>query len=177
MHRIFAPYISNLVYLLFVLVYLDDVLIMSKSPEEHLTHLRLVLEVVEKQQLPVPEGRWEIISCDLVTGLSRTAQGHNAILVFADRLTKYAHLVPTQESLIEKGFAHLFVQHKFVNHGMPKTIISDRGSQWINKFWQHVCHSLGVTHLMSTAYHPEKDGQTERMSRIMKEILFMQAPT
>jgi hypothetical protein len=75
-------------------------------------------------------------------------------------MTKYAHLVPTQDTLTAKGFAPLFVQHVFANHGMPKSIVSDRGTQWNNKFWHIVCRLLGIDQLMSCAYHPEMDGQT-----------------
>jgi hypothetical protein len=91
--------------------------------------------------------------------------------VFVDRLSKYVHFVPTTESLNAKGFARLFIQHVFANHGMPSTLISDRGSVWNNKFWKHVCKIMKVKHHMSTAYHPQTDGQTERTNRILEDVL------
>jgi transposase InsO family protein len=107
----------------------------------------------------------------LVTGLARTTRGFNAILVFVDRLTKYVHLVPTMDTLTARGFASLFMQHVFANHGMPRSVVSDRDPRWRNPFWQNVCRALGISLLLSTAYHPQTDGQTERANRVIKEIL------
>jgi transposase InsO family protein len=112
-----------------------------------------------------------------VTGLARSARGHDAILVFVDRLTKYVHLVATTARLSAEGFAKLFVRHVFANHGMPSTVVSDRGTQWNSHFWRHVCRALHVTHLMSSANHPETDGQTERVNHVLKEILSAYATT
>ncbi len=123
------------------------------------------------QPLPVPTRRWESVSMDMIVKLPTTPRGHDSILVFVDRLTKYVHFVPTTESLSAKGFARLFIQHVFANHGMPSTLISDRGAVWNNKFWKHVCKIMKVKHHMSTAYHPQTDGQTERTNRTLEDVL------
>ena len=123
------------------------------------------------QPLPVPERPWDSVSMDMVVKLPKTARGHDSILVFVDRLTKYVHIVPTTEAMEAKGFARLFVQHVFANHGLPRTLISDRGTVWNNKFWRHVSKLLRVKHLMSTAYHPQTDGQTERTNRTLQDVL------
>jgi hypothetical protein len=123
------------------------------------------------QPLPVPDRPWDSVSMDMVVKLPKTARGHDSILVFVDRLTKYVHIVPTTEAMKAKGFARLFVQHVFANHGLPRTLISDRGTVWNNKFWRHVSKLLRVKHLMSTAYHPQTDGQTERTNRTLQDVL------
>jgi hypothetical protein len=122
------------------------------------------------QPLPVPDKPWESVSMDMIVKLP-TVRGHDSILVFVDRLTKYVHLVPTTEALKAKGFARLFINHVFANHGLPRTLISDRGTVWNNKFWLHVSKMLRVKHLMSTAYHPQTDGQTERTNRTLQDVL------
>jgi hypothetical protein len=108
---------------------------------------------------------------DLIGPLPETPRGHTAILVFVDRLSKYVHCVPTAHKLIALGFAHLFVTHIFANHSMPRYVISDRGAQWNNHFWKHLARALGVKHHMSTAYHPQTDGQTERTNKTIEEVL------
>jgi hypothetical protein len=123
------------------------------------------------QSIYVPTRRWESVTMDMVVGLTKTHKGKDSILVFVDRLTKYAHLIPIRQTMKAKAFAHLFVKHIFANHGLPNQIISDRGSVWNNRFWRHVCQRLQVRHHMSTAYHPQTDGQTERMNKVMTEVL------
>jgi transposase InsO family protein len=119
----------------------------------------------------IPTRRWQVVTMDMVVGLPATPSGKDSVLVFVDRLSKYVHLVPTTATLKAKGFARLFVQHVFANHGMPEKIISDRGSVWNNRFWAHVRKVLGVQHHMSTAYHPQTDGQTERVNSVLGDVL------
>ena len=88
-----------------------------------------------------------------------------------DRLSKMVHLVPCNESMTAPEFARLFVQHVVRAHGLPSSIISDRGTHWNNKFWEHVCALLGMDRCMSSAFHPQTDGQTERMNRVVEEML------
>jgi transposase InsO family protein len=123
------------------------------------------------QPLPVPEHRWQSVTVDLTVGLPRTKSGKDGVLVFVDRLTKYAHFVPASTSMGAKDFARKFVKHVFANHGLPESIVSDRGSTWANQFWRHVCELLGIDHRFSSAYHPQTDGQTERMNAVLKDVL------
>jgi hypothetical protein len=88
--------------------------------------------------LPVLEARWESVSFDFVTGLTKTSRGHIAILVFVDCLIKYVHLVRTEDKLTTTGFARLFMQHVLANHGMPTSVVSDRDPRWRGNFWQNV---------------------------------------
>ena len=88
-----------------------------------------------------------------------------------DRLTKMVHLVPCTESTSAAEFAQLFVEHVVKLHGVPESVVSDRGPQFNNKSWAKVCETLRMQRAMSSAYHPESDGQTERTNRIIEEML------
>ena len=123
------------------------------------------------QPIPVPVRPWQQITMDLVTDLPESTNGFTAVLVFVDRLTKMAHLVPTVKTLSAEGTAHLFKDHVFRYHGLPEAIIADRDKRWSGSFWTTVFRSLGTKMRLSTAYHPQTDGQTERMNRTMEEML------
>ena len=108
---------------------------------------------------------------DLIVKLPTTADGHDSILVFVDRLSKMVHLVPTTESLNARSFAALYVNNVARLHGLPATLISDREPQFSN-FWAHTCELLGMDKRMSSAFHPQTDGgQTGRTLRTLEEIL------
>jgi len=123
------------------------------------------------QPLSVPGRRWESVTMDMIVKLPVTAAGHDSILVFVDRLTKMVHFVPTTESLTAHGFAKLFIENVVRLHGLPHSVISDRGAQFNNKFWDSVCELLGLNKNMSSAFHPQTDGQTERTNRTLEEML------
>ena len=123
------------------------------------------------QPLPVPDRKWSSISLDLITGLPRTRSGHDAILVFVDRLTKMVHLAPTSKDCSAKQCAQLFMQHVFRLHGAPDNIVSDRDKRWLNSFWEHLCSEMAIQQRPSTSHHPQTDGQTERMNRLLEETL------
>ena len=123
------------------------------------------------QPLPIPEHPWESVSFDFIVGLPPTEPGYNAIVVFVDRLTKMVHLAPCTESVTAPAVADLFFNHVVKLHGVPKSLVSDRGSQFTSKCSDHMCRLLDVTRLMSSSYHPETDGQTERMNRILGDML------
>ena len=121
--------------------------------------------------LPVPADRWDEVSLDFVTGLPRTPSGHDAVLVVVDRFTKWAYFIPTQTTVDAKGTAVLFHDVVFSRHGMPKRLISDRDPRFTGHFWRAFFEVMGTTLAMSTAYHPQTDGQTERVNRVMEEAL------
>ena len=122
------------------------------------------------QLLPVPEQRWQDISIDLVTGIPEL-QSCDAILNIVDRLSKERHYIGTTKELNAEGLADLFLKHVWKHHGLPRSIVSDRGSQFISDFWKFLCKKLGVTAQLSTAWHPETDGQTERINSVMEQYL------
>ena len=123
------------------------------------------------QPLPIPTDRWEEVSMDFVTGLPVTPKGHDAALVIVDRLSKWAYFIPTRTTDDAKETAEIFHDVVFVRHGMPKRIVSDLDPKFTSNFWGSFFTAMG-THLgMSTAYHPQTDGQTERVNRVLEEAL------
>ena len=123
------------------------------------------------QPLPVPESPWSVISMDLIMGLPKTGCGYDAIYTFVDKLTKYVHLIPTVSTVTAEGVAQLYVNHVFSMHGLSQSIISDRDPRFNAAFFQELMSLLGSHLKMSTANHPEADGQTERMNRIVEDTL------
>ena len=118
----------------------------------------------------VPTAPWQIISCDLITQLPKSAE-FDAILVVVDRLTKQAHFLPTTSEVDAAGIADLFISAIWKLHGTPKEVISDRGPQFAAKFLKHVFSRLGIKSSLSTAYHPQSDGQTERVNQELEQYL------
>ena len=125
----------------------------------------------ELQPLPVPERRWSDLSIDLIVKLPETLSGFDSILVVVCRLSKMSHLIPCRESMSAKDFARLFIANVVRLHGLPTTIVSDRGTHWHNGWWEHVCELLGITRKLTSAYHPEANGQVERMNQVIEATL------
>jgi len=125
------------------------------------------------QPLPVPFRAWSDISIDYITPLpecERHGQRYKHILVVVCRLTKMRHFIPTV-TLTAEELASVFLSKVYALHGAPDNIISDRGSQFVSEFWQHLSQRLGITLKHSSAFHPETDGQTERMNSILEQYL------
>jgi hypothetical protein len=120
--------------------------------------------------LEPPLRRWSDISMDFITGLP-LSDGCDAILNVVDRLSKMAHYIATQTDLDAEGLADLFVTHIFRLHGLPTKIVTDRGSVFTSKFWKCVATKLGIQRNLSTAFHPQTDGQTERVNAILEQYL------
>jgi transposase InsO family protein len=123
------------------------------------------------QPLPIPPDRWHTVTMDFITQSPKTKNGHDAILVFVDKLTKMVRLVPTVTQCSSETTAELFVRHVFKDHGVPRVIVSDRDTRFTGGFARAVCKALGTEQAMSTAFHPQTDGQTERVNRYLEEML------
>lgn len=123
------------------------------------------------QPLPVPRHIWEDISMDFIGPLPKTSRGHDFILVVVDRLSKMAHFLPCKQNINGPGLAQLFLDRIYSLHGLPRSVITDRGTQFLNSFNKALSSLLGTRHSVSSAYHPETDGQTERINRILGEML------
>ena len=123
------------------------------------------------QPIPPPQRPWQQITMDLITALPTTARGHDSMLVFVDRLSKCVRCVPTVKSIGAQETARLFKENIFRHHGLPEVIIADRDPRWNSLFWRSVFQSLGTQTRLSTAYHPQTDGQTERANRTIEEML------
>lgn len=123
------------------------------------------------QPLPVPDRRWASVSMDLITDLPVTPRGYDSVLVIMDRLSKMAHFVPCKKTLSSQELAVIFAREVIRLHGFPKSIISDRDVRFTSLFWRDLCKIFGTKLGMSTAFHPQTDGQTERMNRFLEEML------
>lgn len=121
--------------------------------------------------LPIPDNTWESISMDFVVKLPLTPNNHDTILVIVDRLSKMTHLIPCNERITAVDLAQLFVDNIVKLHGIPTQIITDRGSLFMSNFWSHFTKILQIKRSLSTAYHPQTDGQTERVNQIMEDML------
>jgi hypothetical protein len=120
--------------------------------------------------LHIPDRPWDMISMDSVTGLP-PVDGCNALWVIVDRLTMMAHFVPCSDTMKPRQLADSFILHIVRTHGLPNGIVSDQRSLFTSKFWIHIMGALGTTRNLSTAFHPETDGQTERVNAIMEQYL------
>ncbi|KAK1423842.1 hypothetical protein QVD17_19151 [Tagetes erecta] len=123
------------------------------------------------QQPEIPEWKWEQIAMDFVTKLPRTSSGHDAIWVVVDRLTKSAHFLPIKESYTMEKLAKLYMDEIVTRHGVPISIISDRDSRFTSRAWQTFQKALGSRLDLSTAYHPQTDGQSERTIQTLEDML------
>jgi hypothetical protein len=107
---------------------------------------------------------------DFITKLL-VSGGFDSIMVVVDLLSKVSHFVPCKETYTAEQLAYLFRSNIFKLHGMPEKIISDRGSTFVSEFWRSLLKLLRITPGFSTAYHPQTDGQTERMNQILEDYL------
>ena len=108
---------------------------------------------------------------DFVVGLPRTQKGHDSIWVIVDRLTKAAHFIPVRTNYGGEKLAKLYVENIVKLHGVPSLIVSDRGTQFTSRFWKSLHKAMGTKLDFSSAYHPQTDGQTERVNQIMEDML------
>ena len=120
--------------------------------------------------LPIPQTKWSEISMDFVEGLPK-AKGKDVILVIVDRLTKYAHFISLSHPYTVQTVAHLIMDHIIKLHGPPAVIVSDRDRIFTSKLWHKIFSALKVSLHFSTAYHPESDGQTERVNQCVEQYL------
>jgi hypothetical protein len=113
------------------------------------------------QPLKVRMWKWEEVGMDFITILPRSNRGHDSIWVIVDRLTKVAHFLPVKTTDRGQNLAELYISRIVSLHGVPKRIVSDRGSQFTSRFWESLHRALGTNLSFSTAFHPQAGGQTE----------------
>jgi len=118
------------------------------------------------------EKPWTHILADFITKLP-LAQGYNSILVVVDRLTKIVHFIPTTEKTLAEGLARLFRDNVWKLHGLPKSIISDRRPQFAAGLMRKLNEMLGIKSKLSMAFHPQTDGQTEKINQELEQYLRM----
>ncbi|KAJ9521268.1 hypothetical protein QJQ45_023012 [Haematococcus lacustris] len=123
------------------------------------------------QPLPIPSRNWQQVSMDFIGPLPATPRGHTMIFTIVDKLSKMIHLIPTTTTATAHDTARLFFDHIFKHHGLPEAIISDRDPKFTSDFWTSLFHLTGTRLLLSSAYHPQTDGQTERANRTVEDML------
>ena len=108
---------------------------------------------------------------DFITGLPRTRSGYDSIWVVVDPLTKVAHFIPVKTTYTSAKLAKIYMTRIVCLHGVPRTFVSDRGTQFTSMFWHQLHQTLGTRLEFSTAFHPQTDGQIERVNRILEDML------
>ena len=106
------------------------------------------------QSLQIPQWKWDEIGMDFIVGLRRTRAGYDSIWVVVDRLTKADHFIPVKTTYNSAVLTELYMSRIVCLHGIPKKIISDRGTQFTSHFWQQLYEALGTHLKFSSAYHP-----------------------
>jgi transposase InsO family protein len=119
----------------------------------------------------VPEWKWEEIAMDFIVGLPSTHSGYDSISVIVDRLTNVAHIIPIKTTYSGPQLAELYMPRIVCLHGVLKKIVSDRGTQFHSKFWERLHGTLDAQLRFSSTYHPQTDGQTERVNHILEDML------
>ena len=127
------------------------------------------------QSLPVSSHKWKDLSMDFVTGLPKSKDWrgvkYDSILVIFDRLTKMVHYEPLLTTLDTNQLAKILIEMVIKYHGLPESIVTDRGSLFTSKFWSSLCYYLNDKRRLSTAFHPQTNGQTKRQNGTMKAYL------
>lgn len=122
-------------------------------------------------QPELPIWKWERITMDFITKLPKTSTGYDTIWAIVDRLTKSAHFLPIKETDEMNTLSQLYLKEIVTRHGMPISIISDRDSGFTSHFWKSLQKALGTKLDMSTGYHPQTDGQSERTIQTLEDML------
>ncbi|KAJ9544923.1 hypothetical protein OSB04_024630 [Centaurea solstitialis] len=123
------------------------------------------------EQLPIPEWTWEHVTMDFVTKLPRTPKRYDTIWVIVDRLSKSAHFLPMKETYFMERLVKLYISEIVRLHGTPISIVSDRDARFTSTFWQSFQREMGTQVNLSTAYHLQTDGQSERTIQTFEDML------
>ncbi|GJW10156.1 putative reverse transcriptase domain-containing protein [Tanacetum coccineum] len=148
-----------------IATYVSKCLTCSKVKAEHQRPSDLL------QQPEIPKWKWDKITMDFVTKLPRSKNGHDTIWVIVDRLTKSAHFLAIREDYSTERLARIYIDEIVARHGVHVSIISDRDGRFTSRCWQTVQKALGTRLDISTAYHPQTDGQSERTIQTLEDML------
>ncbi|GJV85755.1 putative reverse transcriptase domain-containing protein [Tanacetum coccineum] len=148
-----------------IATYVSKCLACTKVKAEHQRPSGLLV------QPDIPEWKWEKITMDFITKLPKMVAGYDSIWVIVDRLTKSAHFLPMRETDSTEKLTRLYMKEIVARHGIPVSIISDRDSHFTLRVWQSLHKALGTQLNLSTAYHPQTDGQSERTIQTLEDML------
>ncbi|KAI3819877.1 hypothetical protein L1987_13729 [Smallanthus sonchifolius] len=148
-----------------IAIYVAKCLTCSKVKAEHQRPSGLL------EQPEIPVWKWENLAMDFITKLPRTSSGYDSMWVIIDRLTKSAHFLHIREDYRVEKLARIYIKEIVSRHGVPLNIIFDRDARFTSRFWQSLQTALGTRLDLSTAYHPQTDGQTERTIQTLEDML------
>ncbi|GJS04072.1 putative reverse transcriptase domain-containing protein [Tanacetum coccineum] len=148
-----------------IATYVSKCLTCAKVKAEHQRPSGLLV------QPAIPEWKWDNIMMDFITKLPKSSQGFDTIWVIVDRLTKSAHFLPIRENDPLDKLARLYLNRIVARHEIPVSIICDHDGRFTSNFWRSFQKALGTDLSMSTAYHPETDGQSERTIQTLEDML------
>ncbi|GJX82606.1 putative reverse transcriptase domain-containing protein [Tanacetum coccineum] len=148
-----------------IATYVSKCLTYAKVKEEHQRPSGLLV------QPDIPQRKGDNITMDFVTKLPKSSQGYDTIWVIVDRLTKSAIFVPMRETDPMDKLARMYLKEVVTRHGIPLSIICDRDPRFASNFWRSLQNALGTSLDMSTAYHPQTDGQSERTIQTLEDML------
>ncbi|GKC96518.1 reverse transcriptase domain-containing protein [Tanacetum coccineum] len=146
-----------------IATYVSKCLTCARVKTEHQRPSRLLV------QLEIPQWKWDNVTMDFVTKLPKSSQGHDTICVVVDRLTKSAIFTPMRETDSMERFVRMYLKEVITRYGIPVSIICDRGPRFASNFWRSLQKALGTSLVMSTAYHPQTDGQSKRTIQIRSQ--------
>ncbi|GKD01031.1 putative reverse transcriptase domain-containing protein [Tanacetum coccineum] len=148
-----------------IATYVSKCLTCAKVKAEHQRPYGLLV------QPDIPKWKWEKITMDFITKLPKMTVGYDSIWVIVDRLTKSAHFLPIRETDLTEKLKRLYMKEIVARHGIPVSIISDRDSHFTSRVWQSLHKALGTQLDLSTAYHPQTYGQSERTIQTLEDML------
>ena len=152
---------------------------MKRDVSEFVTKCLVCQRVKTEHQVPsgllqpirIPERKWDRITMDFVVGLPLTRKKHDSVWVVVDRLTKSAHFLPVRTDYSLDKLAELYIKEIVRLHRIPVSIVSDRDPRFTSRFWEKLQEALGTRLNFSTAFHPQTDGQSERVIQILEYML------
>ena len=119
----------------------------------------------------LPEQKWADVSMDFIIGLPKSEYGNNGILIVVDHATKMVDLAPVKQTIFAADTARVYWTTIGKLHGIPHSIVSDRDPRFMSKFWRELWRILGSCLRLLGAYHPQTDGQTEAINRVVEMVL------
>jgi transposase InsO family protein len=121
--------------------------------------------------LKILEWKWKEIGMDFIVGLPRTLKGYDFIWAIVDRLTKVAHFISVKTTYKGSQLVEFYTARIVCLHGVPKKIVSDRGSQFTSRFWKSFHENMDTKLSFNSAYHPQTDGQTKSTNQVLEDML------